>query len=63
VAEEIYGVLFWKAKTMLLAGGNHTWGSDELSKLIEDLITVYHEARRGAHELETRLEALLIGIK
>jgi DNA polymerase III delta subunit len=61
--EEIHGVLFWKAKTMLLAGGSNIWKSEELSKMIEDLIMVYHEARRGAHELETGLEALLIGIK
>lgn len=63
VPEEIHGVLFWKAKTMMLAGGNHTWGGDELSRLIDDLITVYHEARRGVHELETGLEALLVGIR
>lgn len=61
--EEIHGVLFWKAKTMLLGGGTHTWSDDELSKLIDDLITIYHESRRGTHELETGLEALLVGIK
>ena len=63
VPEEIHGVLFWKAKTMLLSGGTSVWKENELNKLIEDLISVYHESRRGLHELETGLEALLIGIK
>ncbi len=61
--EEIHGVLFWKAKTMLLAGGSYNWNTEQLYGLIDDLITVYHESRRGTHELETGLEALLIGIK
>lgn len=63
VAEEIHGVLFWKAKTMLLAGGTYNWKDRELLKFIDELVTVYHEARRGRHELETGLEALILGIK
>lgn len=61
--EEIHGVLFWKTKSMLLSGGARNWTSEQLMILIENLITVYHEARRGVHDLETGLEALLIGIK
>lgn len=63
VPEEIHGVLFWKVKTMLLAGGSYGWSADQLDELIDKLITAYHESRRGICELETRMEALLIEIK
>lgn len=58
--EELHGILFWKAKTMLLAGGNGYWKQEELLSFIDGLITVYHESRRGTHELETGLEAFLL---
>lgn len=58
--EELHGILFWKAKTMLLVGGNGYWKQEELLSFIEGLITVYHESRRGTHELETGLEAFLL---
>ncbi|MEK7463723.1 MAG: hypothetical protein AAB610_01220 [Patescibacteria group bacterium] len=58
--EELHGILFWKAKTMMLAGGSSVWSQEELLKLLDGLITVYHEARRGNHELETGLEAFLL---
>ncbi len=61
--EALHGMLFWKAKTMLLTGGQSNWEQDELLDLIDELITVYHEARRGKHELETGLEALLVGMR
>ena len=57
--EQIHGILFWKAKTMMLSGGG-VWNQNELGALIDGLITVYHEARRGNHELETGLEAFLL---
>lgn len=62
VPEEIHGVLFWKAKTMLLAGGTHNWKGEELLKFIDELITVYHEARRGKCEMETGVERLVLGV-
>lgn len=58
--EELHGILFWKAKTMLLAGGNSYWKQDELMSFIDGLITVYHEARRGNHEFETGFESFLL---
>lgn len=57
--EELHGILFWKAKTMMLSGSS-AWNQHELTVLIDGLITVYHEARRGTHELETGLEAFLL---
>lgn len=62
VPEEIHGVLFWKIKTMLLSGGQDNWKTDELLKFLDDLIVVYHESRRGVHDLETGLEALLLSM-
>ncbi len=53
--EAIHGMLFWKVKTMMINSP-----SEELHALAERLIDVYHEARRGKHELETGLEALLL---
>lgn len=58
--EELHGILFWKAKTMLLSGGQSNWSQEELLTLIDGLITVYHESRRGTHELETGLEEFFL---
>ncbi|MDP3962667.1 MAG: hypothetical protein Q8Q03_02265 [bacterium] len=55
--EAIHGMLFWKVKTMILGSGN-----EDLLVLAEQLIDVYHEARRGKHELETGLEVLILSI-
>lgn len=55
--EAIHGMLFWKVKTMMLSSP-----SAERHALAERLIDVYHEARRGKHELETGLETLLLQV-
>lgn len=57
--EALHGMLFWKAKTMLLAG-DYNWKKEELIKVIDDLITIYHESRRGEGELETSLESFIL---
>ncbi len=58
--EELHGILFWKAKNMLLIKDFSSWKEEELLNLIDKLITIYHEARRGNGELETSLEALIL---
>ncbi|MES3031476.1 MAG: hypothetical protein V4697_03630 [Patescibacteria group bacterium] len=58
--EALHGMIFWKAKTMMLAGGGYGWSGVELKKTLDDLVTVYHDSRRGVHELETGLEAFLL---
>lgn len=58
--EALHGMIFWKTKTMMLAGGGYGWSIPELKKTMDDLVTVYHDSRRGAHELETGLEAFLL---
>lgn len=60
--EALHGMIFWKAKTMMLAGGGYGWSGAELKKTMDDLVTVYHDSRRGVHELETGLEAFLLGM-
>lgn len=62
VPEEIHGVLFWKAKTMLLAGGTYNWKKEELLDFLDKLITVYHEARRGNGELESGVEGIVLSV-
>jgi len=47
-AENILGILFWKAKSL---------GSKELAR---ELITLYHEGHRGRRDLELATEKLLL---
>ena len=58
--EALHGMLFWKIKTLILSGNAYGWKEEELLKVLDELVTVYHDARRGRHELETGLEALLL---
>lgn len=58
--EEIHGIIFWKIKTMILSGGNNLWKEKELYFILDKMIEIYHEARRGKYELEIGLEELLI---
>lgn len=58
--EALHGMIFWKVKSMILVGENHNWKNEELMKLLDDLITIYHEARRGKHELETGVEGFIL---
>ncbi len=58
--EALHGMMFWKVKTMLLAGYPGAYSKVELQNLAERLVTVYHDARRGAHELETGVEGLIL---
>ena len=55
--EALHGMLFWKVKTMIL---NNQGDNDELLKLADKLVTIYHDSRRGEYELETRLEAFIL---
>ncbi len=58
--EALHGMLFWKIKSIFLAGGDYNWKKEELLKTMDDLITIYHDARRGKFELETGLEAFIL---
>ncbi len=57
--EALHGMIFWKVKSMLLSGFGG-WSESELKKTLHELILIYHDARRGKHDLETRLERYLL---
>lgn len=61
--EALHGMVFWKIKSLILSGGNHAWKSDELLAVLDELITIYHEARRGKHELETGFEGFILSLR
>jgi DNA polymerase III delta subunit len=46
-----------KAKSAL-----KNWKESELRDLTSDLVSIYHNSRRGKHDLETALERLILGI-
>jgi len=60
--EALHGMMFWKVKTMLMNSYPGPYDKEELHALAEKCVTVYHEARRGRHELETAMESLLLAL-
>jgi len=58
--EALHGMLFWKVKTMIIGSYFGEYSKGEMYDLATRLVDVYHEARRGKHELETGLEALIL---
>ncbi len=60
--EALHGMIFWKVKTLILSGYGGDWKKDELIKAMNKLVVLYHDARRGKHELETGMEAWLLSI-
>lgn len=61
-AEALHGMMFWKVKTMLMNSYPGAYSKDELYSLADRLVTTYHDSRRGVHELETGVEALILGL-
>jgi DNA polymerase III delta subunit len=62
--EALHGILFWKAKTMALSPNQFStkWSKEDIDKLLDVLIDVSHQARRGRHEMETGMESVLLRI-
>ncbi len=60
--EALHGMIFWKVKTMLMNNYPGPFEKKEQEKIIEDLVTMYHEARRGNGELETKLEGFILSL-
>jgi hypothetical protein len=55
-------MMFWKVKTMMTSGYSTAYSKEELYNLADQLITTYHDSRRGVHELETGVEALILSL-
>jgi DNA polymerase III delta subunit len=59
--EALHGMMFWKIK-MMMTGFSNAYSKEELYELADRMITVYHDSRRGVHELETGVEALILSL-
>lgn len=57
--EALHGMLFWKAKTLALSSAG-IYDKEEIMKIIEKLVIIYHESRRGNGEIETKVETFLL---
>jgi DNA polymerase III delta subunit len=60
--EALHGMMFWKVKSMMIGGLGNAYSKEELYNLADRLITTYHDSRRGVHELETGVEALILSL-
>jgi len=58
--EAISGILFWKIKSMILAGRSAKWTEAELKKLSSKLVSLHHDAHRGLVDFRTGLEKFII---
>ncbi len=58
-SEEIYGTLFWKIKTTLLASREKEV-KEKLQKVARHLIHLYHNSRMGEEELDIALERFVL---
>jgi len=58
--EALSGILFWKIKSMILAGRSAKWSEPELKKLSSKLVSLHHDAHRGLVDFPTGLEKFII---
>ena len=60
--EALSGILFWKIKSMILAGRSAKWSEPELKKLSSKLVSLHHDAHRGLVNFEIGLEKFIIDL-
>lgn len=60
--EALQGMIFWKIKMMILNSSFGAYSEKELFEILDKLISVYHDSRRGVHEPETGVEALILSL-
>lgn len=60
--EQIHGILFWKIKSIILSARSSYYSMDELKKLSNSLVSLYHDTRKGIHEMDNALERFILGI-
>lgn len=62
VPEALHGMLFWKVKSMLLAGNQRAFTKEELHTLSHQLLEIHHRARTGRTTLDIALERFVLGL-
>ncbi|MBL7045121.1 MAG: hypothetical protein ISR98_00775 [Parcubacteria group bacterium] len=62
VDEQIHGILFWKIKDTLSSSKKSSYSKQELKKLSDSLVSVYHDTRKGIHEMDNAMERFILGI-
>lgn len=60
--EQIHGILFWKIKDILSTSRKSLYSNQELKKLSNLLVSVYHDTRKGIHEMDNAMERFILGI-
>ena len=60
--EQIHGILFWKIKSLILSARGGSYSQGELKKLSNSLVNLYHDTRRGVHEMDSAMERFVLGI-
>ena len=60
--EQIHGILFWKIKSLILSARGGVYSQTELKKLSNLLVSVYHDTRKGIHEMDNAMERFILGI-
>jgi ATP-dependent Lon protease len=60
--EQIQGILFWKIKSLILSARNGVYSQNELKKLSNSLVSVYHDTRKSIHEMDNAMERFILGI-
>ena len=60
--EQIHGILFWKVKSLILSAKSQHYSQEELKKLLNKLVSLYHNTRKGIHEMDSAMERFILGI-
>jgi DNA polymerase III delta subunit len=60
--EQIHGILFWKIKDTILSSRSDKYSQEELKKLSNTLVSLYHDVRRGVHEMDSAMERFILRI-
>lgn len=60
--EQIHGILFWKVKSLILSAKSQHYSQEELKKLSNKLVSLYHDTRKGIHEMDNIMERFILEI-
>ncbi len=60
--EALHGMLFWKVKSMLLAGNTRPFSKEELQALSHKLLDIHYKSRTGQTTLDIALERFVLAL-